>query len=121
MGCFAQQIHGRADGMLTLNTLYIMSFDQETNDYQGYKPLLENYTNLSPEVILEVQHNTFVLNHIICEATNTSSVKCLISKARENARGSQDKITKELWSILTLCIILLMTQSCLKTSNIRKF
>jgi hypothetical protein len=26
----------RADGMLlTLNTLYIMSFDQETNDYQG--------------------------------------------------------------------------------------
>jgi hypothetical protein len=20
-----------------------MSFDQETNDYQGYKPLLENY------------------------------------------------------------------------------
>jgi hypothetical protein len=40
----------RADGMLTLNTLYIMSFDQETNDYQGYKPLLEN-TNLSPEVI----------------------------------------------------------------------
>jgi uncharacterized alpha-E superfamily protein len=33
----------RADGMLPLNTLYIMSFDQETNDYQGYKPLLENY------------------------------------------------------------------------------
>jgi uncharacterized alpha-E superfamily protein len=89
----------RADGMLlTLNTLYIMSFDQETNDYHGYKPLLENYTNLSSEVILEVQHNTnYVLNHIICEDKNTSSVKCLISKARENARGSQDKITKELW------------------------
>jgi uncharacterized alpha-E superfamily protein len=48
----------RADGMLlTLNTLYIMSFDQETNDYQGYKPLLEKLY-LSPEVILEVQHNT---------------------------------------------------------------
>lgn len=89
----------RADGMLlTLNTLYIMSFDQETNDYHGYKPLLENYTNLSPEEILAIQHNTnFVLKHIICEATNTSSVRCLISKARENARGSQDKITKELW------------------------
>jgi uncharacterized alpha-E superfamily protein len=51
------------------------------------------------------------------EATNTSSVKCLISKARENARGSQDKITKELWDILTLCIILLMTQSCLKLAT----
>jgi hypothetical protein len=61
----AQQIHGRADGMLlTLNTLYIMSFDQETNDYQGYKPLLENYTNLSPEVILDY-NTTFVLNHYV--------------------------------------------------------
>jgi hypothetical protein len=50
----AQQIHGRADGMLlTQHALYYV-FDQETNDYQGYKPLLENYTNLSPEVILEV-------------------------------------------------------------------
>jgi hypothetical protein len=43
-----------------------MSFDQETNDYQGYKPLLENYTtNLSPEVILSAYNTTFVLNHII--------------------------------------------------------
>jgi uncharacterized alpha-E superfamily protein len=47
--------------------------------------------------VILVQHNTtFVLNHIICEATNTSSVKCLISKARK-CKGSQDKITKELW------------------------
>jgi hypothetical protein len=44
MGCFGSTDTWRADGMLlTLNTLYIMSFDQETNDYQGYKPLLENY------------------------------------------------------------------------------
>jgi hypothetical protein len=62
----AQQIHGRADGMLlTLNTLYIMSFDQETNDYQGYKPLLENYTNLSPEVILEVQYHLCFKSHYL--------------------------------------------------------
>jgi hypothetical protein len=41
MGCFGSTDTWRADGMLlTLNTLYIM-FDQETNDYQGYKPLLE--------------------------------------------------------------------------------
>jgi hypothetical protein len=65
MGCFGSTDTWRELMLLTLNTLYIMSFDQETND-QGYKPLLENYTNLSPEVILEVQHNTtFVLNHII--------------------------------------------------------
>lgn len=89
----------RTDGMLqTLNTLYIMSFDQETNDYQGYKPLLEYYTSMPQEQISEVQYDTaFVLKYIICDVQNTNSVKNLITKARENARGSQDKITKELW------------------------
>lgn len=89
----------RTYGMLqTLNTLYIMSFDKETNDYQGYKPLLEYYTSMSQEQISEVQYDTaFVLKYIICDVQNTNSVKNLITKARENARGSQDKITKELW------------------------
>ena len=89
----------RTDGMLlTLNTLYILSFDKETNDYQGYKPLLEYYTTLSFDKIKEVQYDTnFVLNYIICDDNNNNSVKNLITKARENARGSQDKITKELW------------------------
>ncbi len=89
----------RTDGMLlTLNTLYILSFDKESNDYQGYKPLLEYYTNLSDEKVAEVQFDTnFVLKYIICDNSNNNSVKNLITKARENARGSQDKITKELW------------------------
>lgn len=89
----------RTDGMLlTLNTLYIMSFDQETNDYQGYKPLLKYYTDLPPEYIAEFQHDSnFVLKYIICDHKNINSMRNLITKARENARGSQDKITKELW------------------------
>lgn len=89
----------RTDGMLlTLNTLYIMSFDQETNDYQGYRPLLKYYTDLSNEKINEVQYDTsFVLKYIICDPNNHNSAKNLITKARENARGAQDKITKELW------------------------
>lgn len=89
----------RTDGMLlTTNILYIMSFDKETNDYQGYKPLLKYYTDLYPEFITQYQHDTnYVLKYIICESKNHNSVKNLITKARENARGSQDKITKELW------------------------
>jgi hypothetical protein len=55
----AQQIHGRADGMLHAQHALYYVFDQETNDYQGYKPLLKNYTNLSPEVILK--YNTIPL------------------------------------------------------------
>jgi uncharacterized alpha-E superfamily protein len=45
-----------------------------------------------------VQHDTnFVLKYIICDTKNNNSVKCLITKAERNARGAQDKITKELW------------------------
>lgn len=89
----------RTDGMLlTLNTLYILSFDKEMNDSQGYKPLLEYYTDLSRQQIIQAQYNTnFVLKYIICDNLNQNSVKNLVIKARENARGSQDKITKELW------------------------
>lgn len=89
----------RADGMLlTLNTFYILSFDKEMNDSQGYKPLLEYYTDLSRNQIVQSQYDTnFVLKYIICDNQNNNSVKNLVVKARENARGSQDKITKELW------------------------
>jgi len=89
----------RTDGMLlTLKTDYILSFDKETDDGQGFGPLLNYYTNLTPEKIDEVQYDTaFVLKYIICDSQNHNSVKNLIIKARENARGSQDKITKELW------------------------
>ncbi len=89
----------RADGMLlTLNTYYILSFDKEMNDSQGYRPLLEYYTDLSKNQIVQSQYDTnFVLKYIICDNQNSNSVKNLVIKARENARGSQDKITKELW------------------------
>jgi uncharacterized alpha-E superfamily protein len=89
----------RADGMLlTLNTFYILSFDKEMNDSQGYKPLLEYYTDLSKNQIVQSQFDTnFVVKYIVCDTHNHNSVKTLIIKARENARGSQDKITKELW------------------------
>ncbi len=89
----------RTDGMLlTLNTFYMLSFDKEMNDSQGYKPLLEYYTNLTPDQINQTQYDTnFVLKYIICDSQNLNSVKNLVIKARENARGSQDKITKELW------------------------
>ncbi len=89
----------RADGMLlTLNTFYILSFDKEMNDSQGYKPLLEYYTDLSKNQIIQSQYDTnFVLKYIVCDNLNNNSVKNLVVKARENARGSQDKITKELW------------------------
>lgn len=89
----------RTDGMLlTLNTFYLLSIDKDLDDFHGYKPLLEYYTILSDKQISDAQFDTnFVLKYLVCDNLNPNSVKNLIRKARENARGSQDKITKELW------------------------
>lgn len=89
----------RTDGMLlSLSTYYILSFDKEMNDSLGYKPLLEYYTNLPEEEINRIKYDSnYVLKYIICDNFNQNSVKNIVIKARENARGSQDKITKELW------------------------
>ena len=92
---YMERTHGM---LLTLNTLYNLSFDKEINDFQGYKPLLDYYTYLSEEEKLKMQYKSkAVLKYIICDDSNINSVKNLITNARENARGSQDKITKELW------------------------
>ncbi len=89
----------RTDGiLLSLQTFYILSFDKEMKDSMGYRPILEYYTGLTNNQINESQYDSnFVLKYIICDNYNVNSVKNLIKKARENARGSQDKITKELW------------------------
>jgi uncharacterized alpha-E superfamily protein len=92
---YMERTHG---ALLTLNTYYILSFDKESVDSQGYKPLLKFYTDLTDDQINRVKFDTnFVLRYIIHDNLNGNSAKNLIIKARENARGSQDKITKELW------------------------
>jgi uncharacterized alpha-E superfamily protein len=89
----------RTDGLVrTLRNFYILSFEKDVNDNKGYMPLLNCYTAL-PDASIEVmgQQTPVMLNYLITDIGNTNSVKVLLGKARENARGSQDKITKELW------------------------
>jgi uncharacterized alpha-E superfamily protein len=92
---YMERTHGI---LLTLNTYYILSFDNDIDDSLGYKPLLQYYTDLSEEQINTVKFDTtFVVKYIIYDNENENSVKTHITRARENARGSQDRITKELW------------------------
>ena len=37
------------------------------------------------------------LKYLIADTKNLNSIKVLVTKARENARGVQDNITKEVW------------------------
>jgi uncharacterized alpha-E superfamily protein len=89
----------RADGLiLTLRNTYILSFDVDLYGTHGYGPLLQSFTSLSPEKMEELEGNIpNLLKYVVCEGANINSMKALVGKARENARGSQDKITKELW------------------------
>jgi uncharacterized alpha-E superfamily protein len=89
----------RTDGLVrTLRNFYILSFEKDLNDDTGYQPLLNCYTAL-PDSTIESMKTQLpsLLKYLVTDTTNTNSVRVLLGKARENARGSQDKITKELW------------------------
>lgn len=89
----------RTNGIVrTLRNFYILSFENDLNDDTGYEPLLNCYTALPQSSIESMKKNLpALLKYLITDATNTNSVRVLLGKARENARGSQDKVTKELW------------------------
>ncbi len=89
----------RADGMLRLlKTSYILSFDKVQASGITWEPALKIFTLLSNEEIESLRKNdAAVLQYMITDTANHNSLKVIITKARENARGVQDQITKEVW------------------------
>ena len=89
----------RADGMLRLAyTHYILSLDKDVAGFKSWKPVLQIFTPASPDEIASLERNTeAVLKKVLLDPSNTNSLKAIINKARENARGAQDHITKEVW------------------------
>ena len=77
---------------------YILSLDKSEKGNNSWRSVLELSTGLAPEQICEIENNTpSVLKKILIEEANVNSIKCILTKARENARGAQDHITKEVW------------------------
>jgi len=89
----------RADGLLrVMRTNYILSLDKGVNSSITWRPMLEIFTNSSEEKILELENDTeTTLKLLITEISNNNSLKVVLTRARENARGVQDHITKEVW------------------------
>lgn len=89
----------RVDGICrSLRYFYILGFDLSESEQSGYKPLLRCFTSLKDAEQEAMKGNaTAVLQYLITDTTNINSLRILLGKARENARGSQDKITKEVW------------------------
>jgi uncharacterized alpha-E superfamily protein len=89
----------RSDGMLRLaGTHYIFSLDKDVNGTSSWKPVLEIFTESEDKYLNSIENNTEEsLKHLLLDTTNTNCLKTLVNKARENARGVQDLITKEVW------------------------
>ena len=89
----------RSDGLLRgVKTHYTLLLDKGINENLSWRPMLEIYTYSSEEEIRLLQDNSeAVIHQLFLDTTNINSLKILINKARENARGMQDHITKEVW------------------------
>ncbi len=89
----------RADGMLRLaSTHYIFSLDKDAIRSMTWMPVMEIFTDSDEEYLKSIENNTEAcLKRLLIDTTNTNCLKTLVNRARENARGAQDHITKEVW------------------------
>jgi uncharacterized alpha-E superfamily protein len=89
----------RTDGVLRiLRTEYVLSLDKGNNSIPSWRPVLKTFSQADEQQLAEMEYNTpNTLHYLIADAANTNSLRALLTRARENARGAQDHITKEVW------------------------
>jgi uncharacterized alpha-E superfamily protein len=92
----------RSDTVLRLVYVhYILSLDRSDNTNNNWKSVLELCTTAGAEEISRVQNNTTAaLRLILLDDNNANSICNMVSHARENARGAQDHLTKEVWAVI---------------------
>jgi uncharacterized alpha-E superfamily protein len=89
----------RSDGLIrSAKTHYILLLDKGVNQNLSWQPLLELFFNGKEEEIQLLKNDTdAALHKLLLDTKNTNSLKVMVNRARENARGVQDHITKEVW------------------------
>jgi uncharacterized alpha-E superfamily protein len=86
-----------------IRTNYILSFDAGNNSSFSWKDVIQNFSTTPGDIAdLDNVDAASALNLLVADIKNVNSVKVLITKARENARGVQDNITKEVWEQVNL-------------------
>lgn len=81
-----------------IRTNYILSFDKMTSADFSWKDIILFLAQPPEETAAsEGEDIATALPYLITQTKNLNAVKVLITKARENARGVQDNITKEVW------------------------
>ncbi|MDF2380278.1 alpha-E domain-containing protein [Nostoc ellipsosporum NOK] len=81
-----------------IRTSYILSFDASEQADFTWRDVLQLCSASQDEEVLELGRQMEpALEYLICNTANINSIRVLVSRARENARGVQDNITKEVW------------------------
>lgn len=89
----------RTDSMLrVLYVHYILSLDRSVNHTLNWNSVLQLYSTSGNETF--EQDTPAVLKNLLIDDSNLNSLKAIVNKARENARGVQDHITKEVWEVM---------------------
>ena len=90
----------RADSILRILKINHLSSQDNQDDFT-WRPLLKIFTDLSDDEIGKLERNgRQVLQYMVLDRDNSNSVFNLVTQSRENARGVQDNITRELWQCL---------------------
>jgi len=89
----------RGDGLIRgAKTHYILYLDRGINQNLSWQPMLECFTNAPNNEVSALKYDTQqTLSKLLLDISNSNSLKNIVAKARENARGVQDHITKEVW------------------------
>jgi uncharacterized alpha-E superfamily protein len=92
----------RTDGILRMLKInFITSLDRSSESHFSWQPVLKVFSNLPEEQITSFSHRSDdVLRYMITNKENHNSIRNVIGRARENARGMQDHITKKAWECM---------------------
>lgn len=89
----------RTDAILrTLHTNYTLSLDKGDYNAMHWRQLSAMFSSAEDEKRSQLEINPLELvQHMIYDSENSNAIRVMVIKARENARGAQDHITKEVW------------------------
>ncbi len=92
----------RSDGILRMLKInFITSLDRTSGSDFSWEPVLKVFSHLPSDKIAALNHSSDdVLRYMIMGKDNHNSIRSIIARARENARGMQDHITKEAWECM---------------------
>ena len=89
----------RGDAILrAMHINYTLWLDKGEYSNQNWKMLSNMFSSAEEQKRLLLEQEPLrLVQHLIYDTSNGNSIRAMIIKARENARGAQDHITKEVW------------------------